>query len=86
MTPTRLNQVAEVLAAIKAAPEADRMDVLATAVRAALDSKIVHEYRNCSCGHPWLRHDVEEYRGDGSETCCVEGCPQIGCPGRDGTP
>ena len=36
----------------------------------------------CPCGHPWLRHDVEEYREDGTETCCVEGCSQVGCPGR----
>lgn len=39
----------------------------------------------CACGHLWLLHDVEEYRGDGSETCCVEGCPQTGCPGRQVT-
>ena len=36
----------------------------------------------CACGHPWLRHDVTEYRGDGSEMCCVEGCAQNGCPGK----
>lgn len=36
----------------------------------------------CDCGHLWDRHDVEEYRGDGTEACCVEGCDQIGCPGR----
>lgn len=36
----------------------------------------------CGCGHLWLRHDVDEYPGDGSETCCVEGCDQNGCPGR----
>lgn len=36
----------------------------------------------CPCGHPWIRHDIEEYRGDGSETCCVDGCTQGGCPGR----
>lgn len=36
----------------------------------------------CPCGHPWLRHDVNEYSGDGTETCCVEGCSQAGCPGR----
>lgn len=39
-------------------------------------------YGMCACGHPWGAHDVEEYRGDGSETCCVEGCDQAGCPGR----
>lgn len=37
----------------------------------------------CGCGHIWLRHDVEEYPGDGSEMCCVEGCRQRDCPGRD---
>ena len=36
----------------------------------------------CSCGHMWMRHDVNEYSGDGTETCCVEGCDQRGCPGR----
>lgn len=36
----------------------------------------------CPCGHAWLRHDVNEYRGDGSEACCVEGCAQLGCPSR----
>ncbi len=35
----------------------------------------------CPCGHLWMRHDVNEYSGDGSETCCVEGCSQHGCPG-----
>jgi hypothetical protein len=39
-------------------------------------------WTNCPCEHPWLRHDVDEYRGDGTETCCVEGCDQTGCPGR----
>lgn len=36
----------------------------------------------CACGHPWAIHDVNEYRGDGTETCCVTGCEQTGCPGR----
>lgn len=36
----------------------------------------------CPCGHLWLNHDVDEYSGDGSETCCVWGCTQAGCPGR----
>jgi hypothetical protein len=36
----------------------------------------------CRCGHVWMVHDVEEYSGDDSETCCVEGCNQNGCPGR----
>jgi hypothetical protein len=26
------------------------------------------------CPHGGLLHDVEEFRGDGTETCCVEGC------------
>ena len=39
-------------------------------------------WKYCACGHFWLQHDIEEYRGDGSETCCVEGCDQVGCPGR----
>lgn len=36
----------------------------------------------CACGHPWMPHDVEEYDGDGTDTCCVDGCshPQL-CPG-----
>jgi hypothetical protein len=37
---------------------------------------------HCLCGHPWGIHDVDEYRGDGSEMCCVTGCEQKGCPGR----
>lgn len=37
----------------------------------------------CPCGHFGIQHDVYEYRGDGSETCCVEGCSQVGCPGRN---
>lgn len=36
----------------------------------------------CPCGHAWMAHDIEEYDGDGSDTCCVEGCSQVGCPGR----
>jgi hypothetical protein len=36
----------------------------------------------CACGHPWMRHDVEEYTGDESEMCCVEGCDQAQCPGK----
>lgn len=36
----------------------------------------------CACGHLMMRHDIEEYDGDGSDTCCVEGCGQVGCPGR----
>ena len=36
----------------------------------------------CRCGHPWGIHDIDEYRGDGSEMCCVTGCTQTGCPGR----
>jgi hypothetical protein len=39
-------------------------------------------FDRCPCGHPWIRHDIEEYDGDGSDTCCVEGCSQVGCPGR----
>lgn len=39
-------------------------------------------YAMCGCGHIWMAHDIEEYTGDGSETCCVVGCPQTGCPGR----
>lgn len=26
------------------------------------------------CPHGAILHDVEEYRGDGTETCCAEGC------------
>lgn len=36
----------------------------------------------CPCGHLWMHHDVEEYRGDGSEMCCVDGCDQVACPGK----
>lgn len=36
----------------------------------------------CPCGHVMAVHDVDEYPGDGTETCCVEGCAQIGCPGK----
>lgn len=36
----------------------------------------------CPCGHPWILHDVEEYKGDGTEMCCFEGCDQARCPGR----
>lgn len=36
----------------------------------------------CPCSHLMLHHDADEYRGDGTETCCVEGCDQAGCPGR----
>jgi len=39
-------------------------------------------FKICPCGHPWATHDVEEYTGDGTETCCVAGCDQQGCPGR----
>lgn len=39
-------------------------------------------FDHCACGHMWLWHDVDEYTGDGSETCCVDGCEQNGCPGR----
>jgi hypothetical protein len=37
---------------------------------------------HCPCGHVWHAHDVDEYSGDGSEMCCVHGCEQSGCPGR----
>jgi hypothetical protein len=40
-------------------------------------------WASCPCGHLWLCHDVNEYSGDGTETCCVEGCDQTGCPGRE---
>jgi hypothetical protein len=36
----------------------------------------------CACGHAWINHDVDEYVGDDSDTCCVEGCDQAGCPGK----
>lgn len=35
----------------------------------------------CDCGHVWGIHDVYEYPGDDTETCCVHGCDQDGCPG-----
>jgi hypothetical protein len=31
-----------------------------------------------------LLHDIEEYAGDGSDLCCVEGCDQVGCSGKKG--
>ena len=39
-------------------------------------------HAHCPCGHAWGIHDVNEYRGDGTEMCCVTGCAQTGCPGR----
>jgi len=42
----------------------------------------LNPWGTCPCGHFWLQHDVDEYSGDGSETCCVDGCAQTGCPGR----
>jgi hypothetical protein len=45
-------------------------------------SNATNPWALCPCGHPWLLHDIEEYSGDGTETCCVEGCSQAGCPGR----
>ncbi len=41
----------------------------------------LNPWQRCACGDLWLSHDVEEYRGDGSEMCCVVGCSQLGCPG-----
>lgn len=26
------------------------------------------------CSHGKVLHDVEEYDGDGTDTCCVDGC------------
>jgi len=42
----------------------------------------MNPWTRCACGHLWMSHDIEEYTGDGSETCCVVGCDQVGCPGR----
>ncbi len=42
----------------------------------------LNPWQRCACGHLWLSHDIEEYSGDGSEMCCVVGCDQDGCPGR----
>ncbi len=42
-------------------------------------------WQYCPCGHLWLVHDIEEYDGDGSDTCCAEGCDQVGCPGKTKT-
>lgn len=39
-------------------------------------------WQRCLCGHPWITHDVNEYRGDGTELCCEPTCNQTGCPGR----
>lgn len=36
----------------------------------------------CPCGHAWMFHDIEEWDGDGSDLCCVEGCDQKACPGK----
>lgn len=47
-----------------------------------LTSDPLNMVSNCLCGHPFGAHDVEEYSGDGSEMCCVQGCSQWGCPGR----
>jgi hypothetical protein len=43
-------------------------------------------FSQCDCGHLYLFHDIEEYAGDGSDICCVEGCNQVGCPGRQPRP
>jgi hypothetical protein len=32
------------------------------------------------CAHGEVLHDVDEYQGDGTETCCVEGCDCRGRP------
>lgn len=50
------------------------------------DLKPVYTQGKCDCGHPWGIHDVNEYKGDGTETCCVHGCDQNGCPGRTQSP
>lgn len=29
---------------------------------------------NRLCAHGKVLHDIEEYDGDGTDTCCVDGC------------
>lgn len=38
-------------------------------------------FQLCACGHQWLFHDIGEPDAD-DELCCVEGCDQKACPGR----
>lgn len=38
-------------------------------------------FQLCACGHQWLFHDIGEPDAD-DELCCVEGCDQKVCPGR----
>lgn len=39
-------------------------------------------FQSCPCGHQWLFHDIGEPDAD-DELCCVEGCDQRACPGRN---
>lgn len=43
---------------------------------------VIRAFTRCPCGHLFLHHDIAEYDGDGSDLCCVEGCDQASCPGR----
>ena len=36
----------------------------------------------CPCGHNVLLHDFEDHPDDGTLICSVDGCDQVGCPGR----
>lgn len=40
-------------------------------------------FTRCPCGHLFLHHDINDCDGDGSDLCCVEGCDQRACPGRN---
>lgn len=31
-------------------------------------------FEDCTCGHPWMMHDVDSLDGD-NPSCCYETCP-----------
>lgn len=39
-------------------------------------------WARCPCGHMLWHHDFQERPDDGTLLCCVDGCDQVGCPGR----
>lgn len=42
----------------------------------------INPWARCDCGHIYMHHDFKERSDDGTLLCCVEGCEQVGCPGR----
>lgn len=73
--PDVLNEAAD-----RIAPETTKETSRTTCARAVQGR---NPWACCPCGHPWIRHDVDERAGDGTDRCCVEGCDQVGCPGID---